>query len=145
MVQFLKDAREFGVTMCYAPTCLIALLGFLGWTIPLVFYSVLLFRSRDDDLISNIWIVDICLHIFSGVLTDIDAYFYNGRFWPLRAFIVGSNSFITFTLPGLFGYYLSVNEDTSAVLVLIATACTCLMNASLVAIALELFQKRQTR
>jgi hypothetical protein len=141
MARFVKDTRESGVTLCSMPLCWIASFGLLTWACPLVFYSILLFRSRNDPIISTVWILNVCFHVFTGVLANVDAYFYNGRFWPLRAFIMGGNSFVAFTLPGLFGYYISTHEDTSAILLLVALGCTCMFNACLVAVIFELLQK----
>jgi hypothetical protein len=131
--------RERKVTLSYFPAGIIGLFGLLLWSFPLVFYSISL--SFASGTVRNIWLSNIVLHFFSGILVDIDVVFFSGTFWPLQTIIIGVSSYITFTLPALLAYNLSINDERGVMMCIFSLASACLANAVLISILFEYFHR----
>jgi uncharacterized membrane protein YqhA len=138
-VSFVNNLQEHNVTYSNINIVIIGLFGLVLWAAPLICYSIAL--SRSSGIAQSVWITDIVLHVITGILVDIDAVFFAGTFWPLQTLIIGFATFITFTLPGFFGYYMSIHDETGVLLSLLALGLACISNAVLVSILFEYFHK----
>ena len=138
-VHFVNTLREHHVTLSSCPLWSVALLGMVAWLGPLVTYVVGYVSSSGTA--KDVWLSNVVLHVVTGLLVDVDALWFGGTRWPLQAVIIGTASYITFTLPGLFGYYLSIDDRAGVALTLASLALVCLANATMMGILFELFHR----
>ena len=138
-VSFLNNLRERHVTCMKISTSLITLLGISLWSIPLIFYSLL--AEHSQGVVQTILFISIGLHIISGILVGVDTLIFSGSFWPLQTLVIGVSTYITFTLPGFFAFYLTRQDNLGIAYSLSALGTACISNAVLVSILFEYFHK----
>ena len=140
-VKFVDTARSNKVSFFSFPLAAISLFGFVAWAFPLVTYTLGYVHSDSGSIPENVWLSNIVLHVFTGVLVDADTLLTGGTFWPLQTCIIGIASYITFTLPALLGNYFIQGDNTGFSITISALCLSSLANATMVAIIFELFQK----
>lgn len=139
-VLFVDKLRDHKVTLSSSPLWAVALFGMLSWLGPLITYVAGYLHSA-GGMVQDVWLSNVVLHVVTGVLVDVDALWFGGTRWPLQAGIIGIASYITFTLPGLLGYYLSTDDRTGTSIVLASLGLVCIANAVMVGILFELFHR----
>lgn len=143
-MEFLQTLRDANVTFASSVSALaVGLFGLVLWGVPLGLYVAALVAETERTEVRNVWYAIVAIHVATGLLVDVEAVWTRGTFWPLQTVIIGGATFITLTLPALFGYYLARDASSSQV---VLTACAlgfaCLANAVMVSILFEYFHRR---
>ena len=119
---------------------MIILFGLILWGIPACLYITALVLES-ESIPRAFWITDISAHVAVGILVYCEAYYTEGKYWPLQTAIIGMATFIIFTLAGLIGFYLSQDDSTLVGITAAALATACIANAVMVSILFEYFHR----
>ena len=142
-MSFIQKLQKFGVTYATNPTAVL-LFGSLLYASTMFTYILGLNHAAGDPT-TGIWISNIVMHSITGCLVALDAVKIVGRFWPLQMLIIGSATYITFTLPVLGAYYLLLEDDTGVQISLASLAVACFANTALKHVNSAIYLREQKK
>ena len=142
MSNFLSLLQKRSVTLSNRPLALVGFGAFM-YGAPLVFYVLTMLHAHESeaDTTASLAMVNIGLHILVGLLVMIEALYTAGTFWPLQFLIIGTATYITFSLPVLSAQFLADDDRVGLMYSQISLGLACFANALLISMLFEYFHR----